>query len=252
MIKVINQRQEEGDLFHYAHFLCDCLFPEIVNDLYLYPKVVRKKTLQQTIGNFKNIYEEVMKNKNEEVEPSQFHRLKCNLVTYRNKEEYSKLDYYKFRNYIFTIYGIVPEKHKWPEVLLIKRKGRISLIDDETLGKENRNVTTGKERREIKDIDLLDHWMNQKYGICYTSLFLEDCDFKTQVQYFYHAKLIVCAHGAAMSNLLFCRENECTIIEVVCNTKWKFFDTITNILGIKHIKCNDNTLSSIQNMLCAI
>ena len=33
MIKVINNRNE-GDLFHYAHFICDCLFPEIINDIY--------------------------------------------------------------------------------------------------------------------------------------------------------------------------------------------------------------------------
>ena len=250
MIKVVNQRNEEGDIFHYAHFLCDCLFPEIINDFYQYSTIVRKKTLQQTIGNFETIYEDVMKNKNKEVEPNEFQHLPCQLITYKNKEEYTKIDYYKFRNYIFTIYDVIHDKNTWPEVLLIKRKDRVSLINDKLLCKENKNVTTGKERREIKEIEILDAWMKTKYGKQYMSLYMEDCDFKTQVQYFYHAKLIVCAHGAAMSNLLFCRENVSTVLEVVCDAKWEFFDRITNILNIKHVKCNQNSVSNIQNILC--
>jgi hypothetical protein len=47
MIKVINKRTKRGSLFHYAHFLCDCLFPEIINDIYSYKKVVREKILDK-------------------------------------------------------------------------------------------------------------------------------------------------------------------------------------------------------------
>ena len=45
MVKVINKRITRGSLFHYAHFLCDCLFPEIINDIYSYKKVVREKNI---------------------------------------------------------------------------------------------------------------------------------------------------------------------------------------------------------------
>ena len=34
MIKIINKRKG-GFLYHYAHFLCDCLFPEIINNIYI-------------------------------------------------------------------------------------------------------------------------------------------------------------------------------------------------------------------------
>ncbi|HBY67734.1 MAG TPA: hypothetical protein DEG69_08265, partial [Flavobacteriaceae bacterium] len=30
VIKIKNRRRK-GHLFHFAHFLCDCLFPEIIN-----------------------------------------------------------------------------------------------------------------------------------------------------------------------------------------------------------------------------
>ena len=53
MIKVVNERKD-GSLYHYAHFICDCLFPEVVNELYKYKQIVRKKSLDQTIGNFSN------------------------------------------------------------------------------------------------------------------------------------------------------------------------------------------------------
>lgn len=42
MIKVINNRSE-GSLFHYAHFICDCLFPEIMCDIFNYDEVIRLK-----------------------------------------------------------------------------------------------------------------------------------------------------------------------------------------------------------------
>jgi len=46
MIWVKNNRRE-GSLFHYAHFICDCLFPEIINGVYKYDEVVRMKNLNQ-------------------------------------------------------------------------------------------------------------------------------------------------------------------------------------------------------------
>ena len=58
MIKVKNNRKG-GDLFHYAHFICDCLFTEIINDIYKYKIVIREKNLNQTIGNFDKIYKKL-------------------------------------------------------------------------------------------------------------------------------------------------------------------------------------------------
>ena len=44
MISIINQRHD-GSLFHYAHFIIDCLYVEIINDVYKHEKVYRKKIL---------------------------------------------------------------------------------------------------------------------------------------------------------------------------------------------------------------
>ena len=56
------------------------------------------------------------------------------------------------------------------------------------------------------------------------------------------------AHGAGMSNLLFCKKGA-TILEVRCNTSWNFFDTITKAIGLKHRYVNENNLEAIKSKI---
>lgn len=251
MVKVINNRlnKDGGSLFHYAHFICDCLFPEVVNELYKHVKVIRKKTLHQTIGNFSKIYEEVMNVKNEELLEKEFNDIKETIITYPPRECYVKKDYETFRNYIFMRYNINETNFsKYPKVILIERGGRKNLIDDEYLKNINTNITTGKERREINNIENVKQYLNQIYENDFKCLRCEDLTFEEQVKYFYNAKLIICAHGAVMSNMFFCKE-QTTIIEITCNTKWNFFDTMSNMLNLNHIKCEKNFLNDIKECL---
>ena len=53
------------------------------------------------------------------------------------------------------------------------------------------------------------------------------------------------AHGAAMSNMLFCKSG-CTIIEVLGNHPgWQFFDTISTNLKLNHIKITKHSINTI-------
>ena len=63
----INNPQKAGFIFHYAHFICDCLFPEIVSEFYKNDEAIRIKTPTQVLGSFKHIYEEVMNIKSSEL-----------------------------------------------------------------------------------------------------------------------------------------------------------------------------------------
>ena len=61
MIKVINNRKH-GSLFHYAHFICDCVFPEFYMRLFKKHKTVyRLKGLRQCLGNFSTFYKKIFK-----------------------------------------------------------------------------------------------------------------------------------------------------------------------------------------------
>jgi hypothetical protein len=254
MIKVVNNRQRgEGSLFHYAHFLCDCLFPEIVEDIYKYKKVYRMKTIHQTIGNFSQIYKEVMDVEHYEIIENDFQSLKhVETITYKTKEDYCNRECFdKFRHFIFSKFNIQHLEYdlRYPEVLLIKRNGRIHLIDDEYLKKINTNKTTGKERREIKHIDKVESFLKNKYKDKFASLYFERMPFQKQIKYFNNAKLIICSHGAIMSNMFFCKENT-KIIEVTCDHEWIYFDKITELLQLQHIKCInrlDIVLNCIEN-----
>jgi hypothetical protein len=246
MIKVKNNRTG-GSLFHYAHFICDCLFPEIINELYNFKEIIREKTLNQTLGNFSNIYTDVLQVKHTELHTTDFNNLKIDTFCYKNKEDYCEKKYFdEFREYIFSRYNI--NSFEYPEVLLIKRDNRINLIDDEYLKRLNKNVSTGKERREIKNIVEIEIFLTNKYKDNFKSLHFEHLDFSQQINYFNNAKLIICAHGAVMSNMFFCKKDT-TIIEVTCNNEWPFFDTISSILQLHHIKCYENEPSVIIEML---
>ena len=65
-IKVYNSKKG-GSLYHYGHFISDCLIPEINHNLSEYDNIYRIKNLDQTLGNFGKIYEDVMGVKNIEV-----------------------------------------------------------------------------------------------------------------------------------------------------------------------------------------
>ena len=250
MIKIKNNR-DTGSLFHYAHFLCDCLFPEIINDIFKYNEVIREKNIHQTIGNFNKIYTDVMMIKNTELLTSKFNDLHLDIISYENKEKYcNKIHFDKFRNFIFSRYNIDNLKYnnQYPEVILIKRNERLNLIDDEYLRKINTNITSGKERREINNIDNIETFLKNKYKNKFKSIYFENISFEEQVLYFNNAKLIICAHGAVMSNMFFCKE-ETKIIEVTCGCNWIFFDKISKILNLKHIKCIKNDYIDIINCI---
>jgi hypothetical protein len=188
-----------------------------------------------------------MSNKNIELSKYDFSILFIKTITYKPKEHYCHKNYFDyFRNFVFTRYQINPFIYdgKHSPIILIKRYNRINLIDDNYLKSKNFNFTTGKERREINEIDSLEEYLKKKYNDNFNSVYLELIPFEEQIKIFNNAKLIVCAHGAGMSNMFFCKE-QTTIIEVTCNMNWEFFDTMSKILNLKHIKCHDNNLNSV-------
>ena len=154
----VSASQDENiiNLFHYAHFICDCLFPEIVENIFNFKEVFREKSLLQTIGNFSKIYTEVMMTKHTELLRDDFNNLNVDAIFIKRakSEYYNKINFDKFRRIIFKRYNIyhLEYNNEYPEVILVKRGDRKNLIDDEYLSKRNKNVTNGKERREINNI----------------------------------------------------------------------------------------------------
>ena len=267
MIKIINKRPA-GQLFHYAHFLYDCLFNEILNNVQNYKIVYREKNVDQTIGNFCNIYEEVINVKNIELSKDEFDKIDCETLTTTRFTNPSITEINLFRDFIFNRYNIISDvlNNEYPEVILIKRGFVEKLVDDEeldkNLDKKYQSKTNGVQRREIFDIDKLEEYLQKKI-VSFKSVILENIPFKEQVKYFKNAKIVIYIHGAAVMNMLFCNKDTLLIevrpdISQMPTEKLKQLylvnpdlyynpDYVTNFLqttGIKRIKC-ENELNEI-------
>ena len=262
MVKIINTRLVGGHLFHYAHFMCDLVFPEIINQVYKYKHVYRRKTIDQTIGNFKKIWEEIFGIPTYEIEPEEFDQNKEWLLRLGRQTQFPpKVNFMMVQNYILERFKIKEtlenlkstNKKTYPRVLLIEREGRVSLIDDPKMKKISEvtvnGVSTGKERRDIHDIETLKKELANLYpGTEYECITLAGMDFAEQVRYFHSADIIILAHGAAQANTLFCRPGT-LLLEVTCDCSWQFFDVITTTLEMHHMKCKINEPEVILDML---
>ena len=269
-IKITNVRVN-GSLFHYAHFMLDCLLPDFLAGVHRHDRVVRQQTIPQTIGNFHAIYTEVMGVDHLELSPEAFKALEGEDLVIDAKGLRNTLalqDLQTFRGHVFSLPRFDVDKplplHGWrqrlpswisgklaprePDILLIKRYGRVELLSDPGLRAINHNVSTGKERREIADIDVVEEHLRKLYGARVQALHLEFVPFADQVRHFAKARLIVAAHGAALSNLVFCAPGT-RVIEVTCGPEWPFFDTISRLLGLDHVKCHDNTPAAVARCI---
>jgi len=256
MVKVYNRRSG-GDLYHYAHFLCDCVLPEFLANVHerreKNENVYRIKNLDQTLGNFSKIWEEIFDMSNIELPEDEYNKIPDETLTiYRermNEGQGPNVDEINlFRHYIFQKFNIDYDNYdhnNYPKILLIERDGRVELMDDKELQTKNTNITTGKERREIENIEVLKTQLENTYKKNYKCVQLANMKFEEQVKYFNNACMIICAHGAAMSNMLFCKPNT-IIIEVTCKVDWRFFNQISNRIELIHRKCNNNVDTIVQ------
>ena len=255
MVKVYNYRSG-GDLYHYAHFLCDCVLPEFLANIHERKgeNVYRIKKLDQTLGNFCKIWEEIFDMKSIELPENEYNKLQEETLTIHREKMNRGIgpnvdELNRFRQYIFQRFNIDYEKYDnvhYPKVLLIEREERIELINDEELKKINKNVTTGKERREIENIEVIKENFENIFKTDYKCVKLAGMSFQEQIKYFNNAHIIICAHGAAMSNMLFCKPKT-VIVEITCNTDWRFFNKISKYLGLVHRKCG-NEVNMILNV----
>jgi len=246
MIKIKNQR-DIGYLFHYAHFITDCLFVEVINEVYKYHEVIREKNIDQTLGNFYKIYEEVMQMKNIELNKEEFDKINKDVIIYDKREVYANEYYFdKFRTYIFSRYNINFSSYdsNYPEVLLIKRGHVIDLIDDTILKKENNGINRG----DINNIGIVKKHLKKKYKHKFNSIILENIPFVEQVKYYSNAKIIICFHGACMANLLFCKKSVTKVIEIARRQKESYTFVscvIPKILNLQHNICYKNNPSDV-------
>lgn len=237
MIKIHNTRPPYSYLFTYFHFMFNCLIPEITNNVYEYKKVYRIKNENQTIGNFSKIYEEVTGCENIEISQEEYEKLDIKMIQV-NFVNYTHA-FNPFRTFIFNRYSIQPDL-SYPEIILIKRDDAQELVDNKILS--NRIYNTGKKKREITEIEILEKYLKETFEDKFKPIILENMNFKEQIKYFYNAKMIIGCHGAAFANLVFCKKDT-IIIEVMHQNIQhhciKIFPNISKVIELKHFQVED-------------
>ena len=237
-------------LFHYAHFVCDFLFPLICNGYHKFKTIIREKSLNQTIGVFGKMFTEITETKYEELPTIEYNKYPASELIIVKKEDLKEADFKLFQNFMWEKYKVKDniDKGKWPEVVLIKRTNQLLLnIDEfETNKNEIYRLNNGSERREITEFTKVQDELTNKFPGKIETISLENTSFEYQVNLFYHAKVIVAAHGAALTNIFFCKPKT-TIVEIK-SISWPFFNTISNTLKLNHIIC-ENKFRSIKNVI---
>jgi len=240
-----------------------------------YKTIVRQKTLEQSIGKFKTMYEEIMGTKVIELDEQEFAELQVDhdTIEVHRINTPTRSQYESFRQYIFSLYGIPSESLNWipseslnwiqseslnwipcdSPVVLIRRGKRRQLLDDPALIAKNDTLysaTTGAERREIRCIDQLETFLQEVYGReTVGSVELEEMAFSEQVRLFSQARIVIGIHGAGLANVVFCRPGSVLIeVDPEWNYDWQFLNHFCSSCGITRICC-PNSLESIQECI---
>jgi hypothetical protein len=130
------------------------------------------------------------------------------------------------RDYIFKIFSIKQEIRSAEKNILIIGRGQES-------NKSAPSDTYGAQRRTIPNLDDLYLKINGQANVTFVELDLMELD--TQITLFANSDCIIAQHGAALSNLIFCRPNT-TIIEVIDSLKRPmFFQSLSERLKLNHI-----------------
>lgn len=234
---------KQNYLFHYAHFVCDFLFPFICKGYYKYLEVIREKSLNQTIGVFGEMFKDIIQKNYEELPKEEYKSYPAKEIILPTKEEMNKEDFIYFQKFMWNkyIFGKTIEdsdykEETWPEVVLIQRTTQklVNIEEFETKGFGHR-LNNGSERREIKEIEKVEQLLKKKFSNKVKMVSLEGTSIEYQVNLFYNAKIIVAAHGAALINLFYCKPG--TIVLEAKGLPWDFFSVISKNLSLRHILC---------------
>jgi capsular polysaccharide biosynthesis protein len=224
-------------LFRYAHFIYDCVMPEVLAKTYTHGTVYREKSFLQTIGTFSRLYEDIMQVKNVELLEDDFNKLYLPTVRLEALHYHiltrEKIDI--FRQYIFNRYSIDETKRdqKYPKILLIERGEHVTLIEDPEIEVTRPDLLkNGKEIREIKNFDTVESYLQEKYTVDFKKIILENMPFEEQVRHFVNASIVVGCHGAGLINVMFSKED--TIVCEYLNPTLRF-KTLCREMKLKHI-----------------
>jgi len=243
----IEINSQYGSITHFYHFFYGVMIPIIlysiknkknefiINDelgpmlklLYELPLNILYKC---NIGNRKRIY----------IEPLDTFKSKYKYKKRINYSDVKLINQYFKKNIPFYI-----SSNKTYDIILIERAvdDKYKLMNYSHLT-NNRNKlirklgsTSGKERRYIKNHQEILTFLENKFSKNkFINISLENLPIFYQYYLFTNAKLVICQHGAALSNIIFMKKNSC-VLEIISKEKIdEGEDTFQNLSKICKLK----------------
>lgn len=211
-----------GSIEHYYHFLFGYLFPFIQNvnnnkrDIYYFDDCgpMNRHILNLPLYNTKIIDPTIKIEKT---------------LQYRGYDLfYNSINLKIIKQIIFSIHNIDPLL-SGEEIILIDR----DKPDNFYLTKA-KIKGSGSSRRHIPNIDDILVYLQNKIPTI-KKVYLENMSLKDQVILFKTSKIIICQHGASMSNLIWCNPNT-TVVEIRTRRNDRCFNFLSQRCNLVHKK----------------
>jgi len=228
-----------GSRQHYYHFLLGVLLP-FVNwyiDSMEYPNlpiIIQSCDLFDKHLNSLNIPNLIIKKHPDFEFCRYFSSTLVSLPNFDFPENYNIKDIQCSSNYLIGKAKYFNQTHfqdasnlSFPKILLINR----CIPDDFYNSPESESKTSGIQRRSVPNFQDI---YNEIKKYCPVKVELEHIDLFTQINLFHQADIVIAQHGAALSNIVFCK-TDAVIMEFVVGSHRKYFSNLASLLNLKYI-----------------
>ena len=133
-----------------------------------------------------------------------------------------------------------------PRVLMINRSKPNEFYNSP----ESEKKTTGNQRRSIPNFQEMCDGIQKYYP---EIIELEDLDLYSQIALFNCADIVIAQHGAALANIVFCKQNT-IILEIAYGKHREHFSNLASSLNLKYVHLNqggDHSPVEIEAFNCA-
>jgi hypothetical protein len=217
-----------GKITHYYHFMFGLLLPFLSKEMH---KQHETHYYLPEIGPMSRHLCKLVEHGwsfdiNEEASPLNIEMRTVIPMGWDHPSAYDTANLEQLRDYIFKIFSTKQAVKSAEKSILIINRGQES-------DKANPSDTYGAQRRSIPNLYDLYLQINEHANVKYVEL--DSMALERQIELFANADCIIAQHGAALSNLIFCRLNT-TIIEVVDSLiRPMFFQPLSERLKLNHI-----------------
>jgi hypothetical protein len=217
-----------GQITHYYHFMFGLFLPFLSREIdcysdsqYFLPKVgpMRRhfSRLEKNGWSFRAQSKEILLNTQlRKIVPIGWDHPSC----------YEKANLERVRDYLFDVFSIEQKATDLYKKILLVGRG----VPEEG---NDINYVSGAQRRTVPNLQ--DLYLQLKEGANVQFVELDSMELDDQIKLFANSDCIIAQHGAALSNLIFCRP-QTTVVEIIDGQpRCPFFSGLSERMKLKHV-----------------